>query len=487
MKKANNTKQTLVMSVLSLVLCMSMLIGTTFAWFTDSAVSSNNIIKAGNLDLEVEWAKATDAEGNVLTESELAWNTLEENSELFDNDGLWEPGYAQAVYLKVKNNGSLAYKYTAGTLILDEKTGVSVLGNTIKLSDILMVDMEQSARLSLYEDREDVCTDEWGQFVGKAYHKSLAEMTDDEGVMLPGDVMYVKLGIYMPTTVGNEANYRGEAPQIQLGVVFTATQYTHESDAFGNQYDVKAEYPVVKPDAYANTNESLKDAILAGDVNSDEEIVVQLSEGTFIIPDEAKGKNLVIKGSGANTKIATQDDGSYEGCDYSLDGATVTFENISINTDSRTYTGYARLNATYNNCVINGTYTLYGESVFNNCTFNVSGDVYNIWTWGAPVATFNNCTFNSDGKALLLYGQANTKLTVDGCTFNDNGALADLKAAIEIGNDYNKSYTLIVNDTTVNGYEINDKGIVTGTTLWANKNSMPTDKLNVIVDGVDVY
>ncbi len=42
-----------------------------------------------------------------------------------------------------------------------------------------------------------------------------------------------------------------------------------------------------------------------------------------------------------DTKIATQDDGSYEHCDYSLDGATVTFENISINTDSGLYRGYA--------------------------------------------------------------------------------------------------------------------------------------------------
>lgn len=229
-----------------------------------------------------------------------------------------------------------------------------------------------------------------------------------------------------------------------------------------------------------SNNDSLDEAI----ANGATEII--LSSGNFIIPDSAQGKTLTIIGNG-DTVIATQDDGSYEGCDYSLDGSTVTFENITINTDSSTYTGYARLNATYNNCTINGTYTLYGDSVFNGCTFNVSGDVYNIWTWGAPNATFNNCTFISDGKAMLLYGTVNTNLTLNDCTFNDNGGLTDLKAAIEIGNDYDKSYTLTVNNTTVNGYEINDKGISTGTTLWANKNSMGTDKLNVVVDGVDVY
>jgi hypothetical protein len=88
---------------------------------------------------------------------------------------------------------------------------------------------------------------------------------------------------------------------------------------------------------------------------------------------------------------------------------------------------------------------------------------------------------------MLLYGMANTKLTMNNCVFNDNGGLTDLKAAIEIGNDYNTSYELVVNQATVNGFEINDKGINTGTTLWANKNSMPKEKLNVVVDGVDVY
>ena len=266
--------------------------------------------------------------------------------------------------------------------------------------------------------------------------------------------------------------------------VFAGTQpgdqnnYMYESDTDVNTFNFTEKDNKVAE--YAGGNAELDAAITAG------ESTIVLGAGNYIIPDTAQGKTLTIIGNG-DTVVATQDDGSYEGCDYSLDGATVTFENITINTDSSTYTGYARLNATYKNCTINGTYTLYGESVFENCTFNVSGDYYNIWTWGAPAATFNNCTFNSDGKALLLYGQANTKLIVDSCVFNDNGELADLKAAIEIGNDYDKSYELIVKNTVVNGYEINDKGIPTGTTLWANKNSMGTDKLNVVVDGVDVY
>ena len=238
----------------------------------------------------------------------------------------------------------------------------------------------------------------------------------------------------------------------------------------------------------ASSNEDITNAISAGATT------ISLTPGTYIIPDDAQGKTLTFIGTGdpEDTKIATQDDGSYEGCDYSLDGATVTFENITINTDSHTYTGYARCKGTYKNCVINGTYTLYGDSKFENCTFNVSGDVYNIWTWGAQNAEFDSCTFNSDGKALLLYqeGTNTINLTVNNCTFNDNGGLTAKKAAIEIGDapyGATPTYNVTVSGTTVNGYEINDEGLNTGTTLWGNKSSMPADRLNVTVNGVNVY
>ncbi|MBO5961707.1 MAG: fimbrillin family protein [Alistipes sp.] len=239
---------------------------------------------------------------------------------------------------------------------------------------------------------------------------------------------------------------------------------------------------VVASGAVANTSEQLAEVIENG-------ATIILAEGTFVLPTKAQGKTLTFIGAGdpANTVIATNTSGSYEGCNYALDGSTVVFKNISITTDNNTYTGYARCKATFENCIINNCLTLYDSCSFVDCTLNVSGDQYNVWTWGAPIATFENCVFNSDGKAMLLYGQANTHLTINNCTFNDSGVLPDLKAAIEIGNDYNTSYNLVVNNTVVNGYEINDKGINTGTTLWANKNSMGQDKLNVVVDGVDVY
>lgn len=105
---------------------------------------------------------------------------------------------------------------------------------------------------------------------------------------------------------------------------------------------------------------------------------------------------------------------------------------------------------------------------------------------------FDRCTFNSDGKALLLYqeGTNTVNLTVKSCIFNDNGGLTSKKAAIEIGDapyGATPTYNVTVSGTTVNGYEINNEGFNTGTTLWGNKNSMPAERLNVTIDGVNVY
>lgn len=240
----------------------------------------------------------------------------------------------------------------------------------------------------------------------------------------------------------------------------------------------------VPADAFRVTNTAELEAAVA-----DGKTTILLADGEYNANMNATtGKTLKLYGESKNAVLKSTKEGN-EGADYDFDGSNVTFTGLTIDTSSHSgsYKGYARMNGTYNDCVIIGEYCLYGDSEFNYCTLNTSGDIYNIRTWGAPIATFDHCTFNSDGKAMLLYGTVNTKLTLESCLFNDTGVLPDLKAAVEIGDDYNKSYELIVNNTVVNGYEENDKGIPTGSTLWANKNSMSSDKLNVVLDGTDIY
>lgn len=322
----------------------------------------------------------------------------------------------------------------------------------------------------------------------------------ENGILPAGDTSYPNLSqVYMHATATNEdmekldGNNNGTYDIIVLSQAVQAQGFadakTALDTAFGaanaeNANKVAEWFKNMAPTVVKNDTE-LAEAIAAGETD------LALASGTYHMPAAAKGKTLTISGSKNSViEVVPAHPGQGEAggqLDYNLDGSTVTFNGVTIKTNNQTYAGYARMSGTYNNVTFENQYCLNGNSKFTNCTMNVSGDQYNTWTWGATTATFDGCTFNSDGKAILLYGTVNTKLTVKNCVFNDKGGLTDLKAAIEIGNDYDRSYELIVNNTTVNGYEINDKGINTNTTLWANKNSMGTDKLNVVVDGVDVY
>ncbi len=99
------TAKALLASVLALVLCLSMLIGTTFAWFTDSVTSANNIIKSGNLDVTMDWADGTKA---VPAADSEEWTDASVGA-IFNYE-LWEPGYTEVRHIQIANVGSLALK-----------------------------------------------------------------------------------------------------------------------------------------------------------------------------------------------------------------------------------------------------------------------------------------------------------------------------------------------------------------------------------------
>ena len=208
--------------------------------------------------------------------------------------------------------------------------------------------------------------------------------------------------------------------------------------------------------------------------------VVKIAEGSYIMPD-AKGKTINVIGTGDASKTVISAQAEGEG-DYAFDGSTVTFENITITTTGADFQGFVRCNGTFNNCIFNNPYTCQGTSEFINCTFNVTGDKYNVWTWGSN-CTFTGCTFNCSGKAMLVYGGSESTIKVNDCTFNGVGSTF-AKTAIEIGTSYGEKFNLIVNNTTVNGFNINTSGPNTHTTLWSNKNSMDDAHLSVTIDGL---
>ena len=103
MIKTKSTKRALVSSVVALFLCFTMLLGTTYAWFTDSVTSSSNIIKSGTLDVEMYWAEGTEEPTNAN------WQDASQGS-IFDYEN-WEPGYTSVRHIKIENKGTLALQY----------------------------------------------------------------------------------------------------------------------------------------------------------------------------------------------------------------------------------------------------------------------------------------------------------------------------------------------------------------------------------------
>ena len=103
MTKRKATKHALLVSGLALLLCVSMLVGSTYAWFTDSVTSTGNIIKSGTLDVEMHWAEGkTDPDNTIWTDASTG--------AIFNNDK-WEPGYVEVRHIKIGNAGTLSLKY----------------------------------------------------------------------------------------------------------------------------------------------------------------------------------------------------------------------------------------------------------------------------------------------------------------------------------------------------------------------------------------
>ena len=121
------TKKSLFASIVALLLCLSMLLGTTFAWFSDSVKSENNIITTGELKIGMYWSK-----------NNVDWQIAEGDTAnpIFSHDN-WEPGYTEVRYIKVTNEGSLAFEYQ---MLLDPNGEVDKLAEVIDVSFDIVTD-----------------------------------------------------------------------------------------------------------------------------------------------------------------------------------------------------------------------------------------------------------------------------------------------------------------------------------------------------------
>ena len=225
--KTLSTKKALLASLLSMLLCVSMFIGSTFAWFTDTATTGVNKITAGNLDVELEYSYDM-----------AEWKTATSATKLFDDNTLWEPGVTEIVYLRVKNSGNLALKYTmALNSYVGFANGVNKAGESYNIGDYLK--MGTATVAEKLETREEA----WAAVATNVDSmRNMKPFTNGMPVIKAGETTApIALVIYVPTEVGNEANAGSKASYVyRLGVDVYATQATLESDSIDNTYDAKA-------------------------------------------------------------------------------------------------------------------------------------------------------------------------------------------------------------------------------------------------------
>lgn len=238
------TRKSLWAAGFALLVCILLLIGTTFAWFTDSVSNSGNRIQAGTLDIDL----LMDKDGTGDSEYTSIANGTGDIFDEAGNGANWEPGMTQIVYLAVQNNGSLAINYN---IILDITDGDPGLVGSLEYAVIDGATPATLNEVNSWDAIKDVSGVQIGEIVGGKVTAAL------NGIIkgIEGKTEYFALAVHMAEDAGNQ--YQGGSITIDVNVV--AKQATAEQDGFGSaQYDADAKYPLTV--SVDNVN-SLNDAL----------------------------------------------------------------------------------------------------------------------------------------------------------------------------------------------------------------------------------
>lgn len=214
------TKKTLVVSLVSIAVCLTLIIGATMAWFTDAVGTKGNNIGAGTLKVASYYADYEAAKAGT-------WTAMTSDPIFGDID--WEPGYMAVKFIKIENTGTLAFEWNLG-LVRTEGTTPSELPDVI---DVYCKTYSESELASLNLTRTDVL-----EYTDKV-NLATAISNDDSvisGSLLKDQTVVVCVALNMQENAGNEYKKMED----EFDVVITAKQYASESDAFGSDYDSAA-------------------------------------------------------------------------------------------------------------------------------------------------------------------------------------------------------------------------------------------------------
>ena len=463
MTNRKSTKRALLGSVVAMVLCLAMLVGATFAWFTDTASTGVNKIQAGNLDVALEMQNAdgkwVSAEGKTLDFVKAA-----------DAKGeaiLWEPGCTYELpALRIRNNGNLALKYK-----------------------VVITGIQGSAKLNTVIDWTigDVA-------MGTEQHLAAGE---SNAFTIKG---------HMKESAGNE--YMNESID-GIAITVVATQDTVESDSFDKNYDADAEYPVV---AVANVNTN-GDTVLK-DKEEDHTIQVTVPAGALDEGVQSLKLEVVKSATPAGVKVAsTESSQSYEvtmkdqsGNAVSTNGTLMTVEmNVGKNRaglslyhdgekmtkDSGTLTDAAD-HYVYDAATGYVTMKVSHFSPFTAVFTKDGWAAHAADSYATPVDTANKVVTVSSAEELALFAK---EVTDDGKNYS--GYTLNLANDVDLGeylwkpiNGYNRLSGIVVNG---NGHTIRNMKVrgctnssVYGAGFIGDINGAVTVK-DIAFDGADVF
>ena len=429
MTKTRSTKSALISSVIALLLCFTMLLGTTFAWFTDSVTSAGNIIQSGTLDVEMHWAEGT----KDPSAADTTWTDASTGA-IFNNDK-WEPGYTEVRHIKIANVGTLALKYQIKIMANGE---VSDLADVI---DVYYVDPAQQIadRTALTDDNKlGTLTD------------VLANLANTANGELPaGENDTITLALKMQESAGNE--YQNKSIGSDFSVILMATQLTAESDSFDDQYDKDAKYTA--------EIDQLKAKLATA--QSGDTVEYALTHDAYIdsmikVPN---GVTLVLNGNGHQAIVNT----AYP---FYVNNANIQMNDLTI-TGKATYAIFTKgslWDYNGNNATVNAS--------FNNVTVDLDkADNYPVVFNGIGEITMTDCTITGAGlpkegnyrNGTHIFAGAEIALTVDGgsvgnvlmnANYADNSKLTLNNGAVVekliLASEQTKSAELVNNNGTVN-------------------------------------
>ena len=427
MNNKRATKRALLTSVMALVMCVVMLVGTTFAWFTDTASTGVNKIVAGNLDVDIIGETSND---HVTTLNFTKANAATDAGAT--EAVLWEPGCRYLTEgFRIANKGNLALKWKAQ---VNKGTTAANEGN-FDLLDVIDFYLVTSKNV------DDMGTE-------------LNEFSDKLAAKTNSDVYYIK-GV-MKTSAGND--YQGLTLD---GITITvyATQYTYEKDSFDDQYDANAAYKgsqeftsgthVLNKGGVALATDARPVAVYATGSDTDVTITggyydggsggeyniavwangganVTIKDGTFTVGADKNGKaNSVIYSTGGNITI----EGGFFYTDYSSNGFYYVLNQQNSNPGNITVKGgtFVNYDPSKGDDNLGGNFVADGYSVITETKAN--GDVWYTVVKGTGATVGTQEDLNS---AITNNETSTVKLTEDG-TYNLTDGIAKSKDVTFIG------------------------------------------------------